>query len=744
MSRDSSLPPLKVYPLEEPPLLTEAQPFDDLLDYNADTPIAIDFGSYEVRAGFTNCDLPSHVFPNCVTRYRDRKLNKTFTFVGNDTNLEQSIRTQSKSPFDGPMITNWDYVEEILEYTFYHMGIQGNNGISNPLLLTERMATLQSQRQHWYQLIFECYGIPKVTLGIDSLFSFYWNNGIRSTGLVISSGNEDSNIIPVVDGKGILSEAKRINWGGHQSIDYLTNLLSLKYPYFPTKFSSNQFQSLYHNYCYVSRNYNEEIDSILSLKMAESKNIVVEVPFTEISEPQKTEEELRLQAEKRKETGKRLQEHAKQRRQEKLIQKEEEYEYYIRIKEQLKNQTKKSILSILQNAGFDDENDFNKYITSLEKSLRRARLIDVEEEEDNTDNKFDLIDIPDDELSEEQQKEKRKQKMMKANYEARLKLKEEKLQEKQLNEEIRRKDEEWRNEDLKGWLKDKRAKLAELIKSRKEKLKIKEDMKDRKSQAAQKRMKNIALLTEETSSGTKRSRQQTTIDNDPNDTFGANDDDWMIYNDISNNPEALNEILEEEYKSIVELEKNLLEFDPNFTEEDTLDSQYDWRNSTLHLFLRGPRPHDSENIHEQHQIHLNVERIRVPEVLFQPSMGGLDQAGIVELSETILLRKFGSTRAELSPISKQMAQNILITGGNTRLPGLRERIVREFTEFLPIGTTIDVKKANHPSLDAWKGMAKFSRDETSYNQSFITKRDYEEYGPDYIKEHKLGNILYID
>lgn len=100
-------------------------------------------------------------------------------------------------------------------------------------------------------------------------------------------------------------------------------------------------------------------------------------------------------------------------------------------------------------------------------------------------------------------------------------------------------------------------------------------MKDRKSQVAQNRMKNLANLAEDNARGTKRTRQQATIDNDPNDTFGANDEDWMVYNDITQNPEALDEAIEDEYKEIVDLEGILLEYDPNFTEEDTLDAQYD-------------------------------------------------------------------------------------------------------------------------------------------------------------------------
>ncbi|SMN18629.1 similar to Saccharomyces cerevisiae YNL059C ARP5 Nuclear actin-related protein involved in chromatin remodeling, component of chromatin-remodeling enzyme complexes [Maudiozyma saulgeensis] len=747
MSRDGSVAPLKVTVLEDQPLREECEPFDSTDNYNPDTPIAVDFGSFNVRAGYVNQTSPTHVFINELTRYRDRKLARTFTFIGNDTLLDQTVCSQAKSPFDGSLITNWDYVEDIMEYTFNHLGVVSDNGVKNPLIINERLGCLASQRNNWYQILFESFNMSKVTFGVDSLFAYYANNDIGKDGIVIDCGNQDTNVIPIVGGKAVLTESKRVDWGGAHAVEFLSDVMTLKYPYFPTKLSGYQYRKMYEDYCYTSQNYNEDIDHYLTLDNLADKNVVIEAPFTEVLQPQKTEEELRIQAEKRKETGKRLQEQAKQKRIEKLIQKTEEYEYFSKVREQLVNQSKKAVLSILQNAGFDDERDFKKYMYNLEKSLKKAQAIETDGADDNNDEeeqKFNLVDIPDAELDEEQIKEKRKQRFLKASFDARQKAKEEKLRLQKEEEESRKREEEWRQTNLSGWIKDKRKKLAVVVKKRKDKVKLKEDMKDRKSQASQKRMKNLANLAEDTpQSGSKRSRQQATIDNDPNDTFGTNDDDWAVYNDVTQNPEALDELIEEDYREILDLESQLLEFDPNFTEEDTLDAQYDWRNSVLHLFLRGPAPHDGEDVHEQHQMHLNIERIRVPEILFQPSIGGLDQAGITELCETILLRKFDSKPSKLSQSALKMVSNTWLTGGNSRIPGTRERIVKEFTQFLPVKTSISVHQSTNPTLDAWNGMVKVGNNKELFEKTSISRKEYEEFGADYIKEHQLGNVNYF-
>lgn len=63
------------------------------------------------------------------------------------------------------------------------------------------------------ELLFECYRVPSVMFGIDALFSFYANGGMRETdddaGIVISAGNTATHIIPTLRGKGLLERTKR-------------------------------------------------------------------------------------------------------------------------------------------------------------------------------------------------------------------------------------------------------------------------------------------------------------------------------------------------------------------------------------------------------------------------------------------------------------------------------------------------------------------------------------------------------
>lgn len=70
---------------------------------------------------------------------------------------------------------------------------------------------------------------------------------------------------------------------------------------------------------------------------------------------------------------------------------------------------------------------------------------------------FHLLDVPDDQLNEEDKKLKKKQRLLKSAMEAREKIKQAKDLEKAKKEEETRLEEERRNKDFDGWLSELKA-----------------------------------------------------------------------------------------------------------------------------------------------------------------------------------------------------------------------------------------------------------------------------------------------
>jgi actin-related protein 5 len=399
---------------------------------------------------------------------------------------------------------------------------------------------------------------------------------------------------------------------------------------------------------------------------------------------------------------------------------------------------KRDYKRLLQSNDFDDESQLEKVVRALEKHIRRARKQDVGEEEPDQVPTFPLVDIPDEELDEEQKKQKRQQKLAKSSYEARQRAKAEKDAEKARLAEEERRDVEARESDLGSWVSEKHAAREALLSRLKDRRRRKTDLTDRKSLASQMRMKSIANLASDTPAAKKRRRGGNP---DADDTFGADDDDWAVYRSIGTggtgeDDEDEDEELNRELKAI---EAQLLAHDPDFEEHHTRDAQTDWSKSLLHAFLRGTRPFDPENQAEQNQMHLNVERIRVPEVVFEPSMAGLDQAGIVEIASDILLHRISN------PTDREnILKDIFCTGGNTAFQGFDERLKKELIAVLPAGSNITVRKAGHATLDAWRGAAKWcgTLDQSAeWRRAIVTREEYLEKGSEYLKEHRMGNAF---
>ncbi|KAI9050401.1 hypothetical protein LZ554_005566 [Drepanopeziza brunnea f. sp. 'monogermtubi'] len=691
--------------------------------------IVIDNGSSATRAGWSFDASPRLNILPIYSRYRDRKLGRTYSFVGADVYADATARGHLRNAFEAGsgIVSNWDVMENVLDYVFIKMGVDGQNGVDVPIVMTEAVANLPYSRKSMTEIIFEAYSAPSLAYGIDSLFSYDYNGG--KTGLVVSSSHSATHVIPVLNSKAILTQATRLNWGGSQNAEYLLKLIRLKYPAFPGKLNSSQTEYMVRDHCYLSQDYDQELKSYLDWTGLEDRDHVIQYPYTEEVIIQKSEEELARIAEKRKESGRRLQEQAAKTRLERLVRKEQELDYYKHLKSQLAEQTKKEIKRLLEADELKDEAALDKIIKELDKSIRKARTKDVggpEIEEEVEEPDFSLLEIADDQLDEAGVKQKRHQRLMKSNHEARARAKSEKEREKARVAEEQRLDNEKRDTDLEGWLVARRAQRTLIIQRLKDRDRLKADLGNRKSLASQIRMKSIANLASD--NPTKKRRRGNDDDN-----FGANDDDWGVYRQIATGDGSDDEEEEDLGATLKGLEKELLEWDPEFTDQHTLDAQSDWTKSLMHAFLRGPRPFDPKSQQEVHQVHLNVERIRVPEIVFQPTIAGLDQAGLVEIAADILTQRLSGVGNQ-----RDFLKDVFLTGGSSLFLNFDDRLREGLRASLPAEAELGVRRAKDAVLDAWKGAARWAGSERGV-RGCVTREEYAEKGAEYLKEHELGN-----
>ncbi|PVV02866.1 hypothetical protein BB560_002670 [Smittium megazygosporum] len=599
--------------------------------------------------------------------------------------------------------------------------------------------------------------------------------------------------------------------------EFLLDLIKIKYPAFPSRVSEYQSRELVKNHTFFALDYKQELGSILEKKSLGDFDHIIQFPFRHISTNEKTKEELELQEEKRRENAKNLQKIAARIRQEKLERKEIEIVELQSVLDQindLESTDSNSVRNLLRDNDFDSKEELEAEIKKIEGSLKRARYKDlgIDPNEDKEPPKLDLLEVPDDQLDQDQLKEKRKQKLIKSNLDARDRIRQAKLEEKRKQEEEIKKDLDLKTNNFEVWLKQLKDKRQSILDKIEAKNALKSELSNRRSQASQIRLRNIADLAsnESNNSGSKRKRQEEFEDN-----FGEDDNDWNIYLDISK--ENLEDEEDDPEAELIQINELLFENDPEYLnsldrmEKDKIENTILYRfysgdqeailekpavpknsksqgsisknasvssnldNSTCSVKLEDsdveidedtasnndynnnngsscpPRRSSifsteldevNELIARSNQIHLNVERVRVPEILFQPSIFGIDQGGLVEAIENLWKNVPG-----LLPVS---AKNIFITGqGFSKTPGLQDRLRKELTSILPVGTPLNIFMSTDLESDAWRGAAAWTRflsngaNHTNYINLIepfsISRVLYNECGSEYLKENAFSN-----
>ncbi|PWN44568.1 actin-like ATPase domain-containing protein [Ceraceosorus guamensis] len=711
--------------------------------YQQHRPLIIDAGSSELRAGWANDNryaLPELTHESLVSRYKDRKKGNQVLLAGAEANVDGPAKGAARSPWDGDVITSTDLLENLIDYALLKLGVASEGSVEHPIVMTETLCNPSFPRSLTSELLFETYGVPSASYGLDSLFSAY-ANGLEDA-LIVSSGHSGSHIIPLVGGRGDLNHAKKLNLGGSHATDFLLKLTQLKYPAFPTRVNPLQASWMRQEFCYVytpaTSSYDDHIRRLSNPDELAKEDRIIQFPFTIVEKEEKTEEELQRQAEKKKESARRLQEQTQRIRLEKLLQKENDLAYYNQVKEFKAKERKADYMASaapLDREGFETEQALEQTTKKLEAALKRSRARELGAEDEPAEPpSFPLVEVPDHQLDEEGVKEKRRQRLMKAGYDARTRAKLEKEEEKRLEEEARLRDQAERENDPRAWASKVRAQYQESIAKAKDRIRRKEMLADRKSLAAQERMKTIANLASEKgdTSGPGSTKRKRGAD----DGFGANDDDWSVYREIGNADDSEEE--EDDKVTLEQLERRLLDHDPTFTEDDTWSAVEARNNKITTTFLRGYYPPwDPDDVAQAHQIHLNVERARVPEILWQPSIAGVDQAGLDELVTHVL-------RNYQQDVTKRLANNIFVTGQHTQYPNFDDRLCQSVRATQSVDIPVRTVRARDVRFDAWRGMSMWSLTD-DFQKTCITKADWQEKGADYLSArhaHRFTAAMY--
>ncbi|XP_069740328.1 actin-related protein 5 isoform X2 [Narcine bancroftii] len=356
-------------------------------------PVVVDNGSFQCRAGWAVDQVPRFQFKNVSARSRGAA--RSHTQVGNDIRNVEVVRWLLKTQFDRNVVVNFDIQEQVFDHIFQHLGIASESCVEHPVVLTEAPCNPLYSRQLMSELLFECYHVPKVSYGIDNLYSFWRNNKPHSSGLIVSSGYNCSHILPVLNGRLDACNSKRINLGGSQAASYMQRLLQLKYPGHLPAITLSRVEEILHEHCYIAADYMEELD-LWKLPDFYEKNIhKMQLPFNNklLASTMTVEEKM----ERRQQQIRRLQELNARRREEKLQLDQERLERLLSIQELLEegmmDRFNRALLEMNMDSAEELQSYINKLSLAIEQTKQKILQAEVNVEVDVVDTKPDVSDL---------------------------------------------------------------------------------------------------------------------------------------------------------------------------------------------------------------------------------------------------------------------------------------------------------------------------------------------------------------
>ncbi len=118
---------------------------------------------------------------------------------------------------------------------------------------------------------------------------------------------------------------------------------------------------------------------------------------------------------------------------------------------------------------------------------------------------------------------------------------------------------------------------------------------------------------------------------------------------------------------------------------------------------------------------LGQERFLAPEVFFQPSAIGSEEIPVHEL----IFNAIQKCDVDIRP---HLYSNIVLSGGSTMFPGLRERLSKELQALVPEGVEIKVVAPPERRYSVWIGGSILASLKT-FAKMWVTRKEYQDQGP---------------
>ena len=157
-------------------------------------------------------------------------------------------------PVDCGIVTNWEDMEKLWDYTFYEK--LEVDPAEKKILLTEAPMNPKKNREKTLEMMFEKYGFEGAHVSIQAMLTLYAQGLL--TGVVVDTGDGVTHVVPVYEGYVPKNLIRRLDVAGRHITKYLIKLLLLRGYAFNASADLETVRQIKEDLCYVAADITEE------------------------------------------------------------------------------------------------------------------------------------------------------------------------------------------------------------------------------------------------------------------------------------------------------------------------------------------------------------------------------------------------------------------------------------------------------------------------------------------------------
>ena len=191
--------------------------------------VVVDNGAGFIKGGLAGDYAPRTMFPTVVGKPKNEAIiasgDNKYNYVGDEAVQKRGVLKLSH-PISHGNIVEWHDMIKVWHHCLYTELLADIS--EQPLLITETANATEENKQEMANILFETFNCPAVYFMPTTILALYSTG--KTTGIVLDSGYDVTNVMPVFEGYSIREAIKTELYGGKAIVDQLMKIYEEKVP----------------------------------------------------------------------------------------------------------------------------------------------------------------------------------------------------------------------------------------------------------------------------------------------------------------------------------------------------------------------------------------------------------------------------------------------------------------------------------------------------------------------------------